>query len=229
MASQDDFRRLALALTLLPVLATGGCATADRPPATVQAGRALFATAFNPEHFFAGDLRPASQEQLVLTATTSSRDDHVPDYALAVAYQCRTRANNRYECRYVARMLRVRGPGLPLLEALARAGTQTERNAALDRANLEWLEADMLDCERAPFAMDMVAMADWGPDVHYGRQRLEVISHPAQIRVRMTGTYATAHYEGWRLGQGVPTAVNYLIETLNPCWRPSSSAPPWRR
>jgi hypothetical protein len=229
MADEDDFRRIALGLLLLAVLATSGCAAADRSPPAVRAGRALFESAFNPDRNFAGDLRPSSEDQLMLTAVASSRDDHAPDFSLAIAYRCLTRANGNYECRYDARMLRMRSPESPLMNELARAATRAERDAALDRANLDWVEADILDCDRALLALDVVGMADWSPDVHYGRQRLEVIPHPAQIRVRMTGTYVTSHYQGWRLGAGVPTAVNRLLEVLAPCWRPSSSAPPWRR
>ena len=229
MANEDDFRRIALCLLLLPVLATSGCAAADRSPPTVRAGRALFENVFNPERNFAGDLRPSSEDQLMLTAVASSRDDHAPDYSLAIAYRCLTRANGNYECRYDARMLRVPPPQAPLMDELARAGTRAERDAALDLADLDWVEADILDCDRALLALDIVGMTDWSPDVHYGRQRLEVIPHPAQIWVRMTGTYATSHYQGWRHGAGVPTAVNRLLEVLAPCWRPSISAPPWRR
>lgn len=225
-------RQVSISIASLVLLTAAGCAGLGRPVSADQAGRRLFETAFNPDNNFAGDLRPSSDDALLLTAAASDRDDYVPAYSLAIAYRCLPAGNDNWQCRYVARLLRTRQVDFPWLVELARARTIAERNAVIEAANLDWLEADVNSCEGGIHAMDSVRIADWRPDIHYALQPMEerqVILHPAMIRVRMTGSYVTSRYRGWRLGPGVPAAVNRLLEVLDPCWRPARSPRPWNR
>lgn len=202
---------------------------------------AVLREAFDPGRNFAGDLRPSSDDELVLSVRASSRDDYAPDYSLAIAYRCTpTDTEGQWRCGYAARLLRVGphnedagfGRSLELFGGARRAASGSDMRARLDRAALQWLEADVDACPQGIFAMDSVRVADWRPDIHYALQPIEereIILHPAAIRVSMRGTYSTATYEGWVLAAGVPEAVRHLLETLEPCWHPADSPRPWRR
>jgi hypothetical protein len=231
------------ALVMQPACAgSGDAAEADAAAeAAMETGRSLFQGAFDPSRNFSGDLRPNSSDELVLTAVASNRDDYAPAYSLAIAYRCLPSGKGgEWQCRFVARMLRVGPPGddqfdrsFALLEHVTGARSTREMNTRLDGAGLEWLEADVESCKGGIYAMDSVRVADWQPDIHPALQPASeterIILHPAMIRVRMSGFVTTSHYEGWVLAAGVPEAVDKLVSTLEPCWKPSTSSPPWRR
>lgn len=229
-------RRHAIIPAAIALLAAASPASAS-PRSAYEAGQMLFGTAFDPERIFAGDLEPSSDDELLLTAAASVRDDYVPGYSLAIAYECYHVPGG---CRYLARMLRV-GPGnldalhdkgFALLQRVREAGSSARVRAALESSKLQWLEADLSRCKGAIAAMDAIRVADWRPDVHYALlpvEQREVILHPAMIRVRMSGSNSTARYQGWVLAPGVPAAVAGFLEVLEPCWFPSPSRPPWRR
>lgn len=204
-------------------------------------GRSLFDSVFNPASLFGGDIRPSSADGLVLTAVGSARDDYVPYYSVAVAYRCvPSGESDTRPCSMFARMLRLgsitddnrMSRGLSLVRSLASTRTPEELNAALDAAELEWLEADVAACEGGIFALDSIRVADWHPDIHYTLQPIEdreIIMHPAMIRVTMSGSYTTSSYQGWVLAPGVPQAVRNFLQVMEPCWRPSDTPRPWRR
>jgi hypothetical protein len=222
------------------ILLQAGCAETNPWVSVYAASHRLFDTAFDPDRNFAGDLRPSSDDGLVLTIVTSGRDDHAPALSLAIAYRCLPNGEGgQWQCRYVARALRV-GPddeeltdrSLALVAAVDGVDDPAAFESVLERANLQWLEADVGACEGGILAMDSIRVADWRPDMHYALQPVEerdVVLHPAMIRVRMTGTYVTSRYQGWVLDNGVPAAACNLLETLEPCWRPSRSPRPWQR
>ncbi|WP_372783694.1 hypothetical protein [Phenylobacterium sp.] len=196
--------------------------------------------AFDPNRSFKGDLTPGGDDQLLLTVWASARDDYAPMYSLAIAYRCvPTETRGQRRCGYTARLLRTglmdnEGFGRSLeLSGQARIATSaSEMRSQLDKASLQWLEADVDACPKGIFAMDSVRVSDWRPDIHFGLQDTkdrEIIMHPAAIRVRMSGTYATSAYEGWVLAAGVPAAVRQLLETLEPCWKPATAPRPWTR
>ena len=219
------------------MLAFAACPASARLLSAGSAGQLLFDGAFNPDRNFAGDLEPSSDDQLILTAAASVRDDYIPGYSLAIAYECYHVPGG---CRYVARILRV-GPGhigamsdrgFALLSRVREAESPARLRAVLESSGLQWLEADLSRCEGGIAAMDSIRIADWRPDVHHALvpvEQRDVILHPAMIRVRMSGSYATSRYEGWVLASGVPAAVARFLEVLEPCWFPSPSRPPWRR
>jgi hypothetical protein len=216
------------------------CATTEGPSATTQ-GQWLFERAFDPELNFADDLEPSSNDQLILTARASNRDDYAPDYSLAVAHVCTLTGepNGRFTCRYLARMLRVRGEGETRIDASGRllhhvraARRANAVAAALDDANLEWLEADLHQCEGALPALVAVQQADWRPDLHMpltSPEQQDILLHPARLWVQMSGDNAATSWRGWRLAAGVAAAVETLVARLGPCWRSSATPRPWER
>ena len=204
---------IGLAAVAMASAGQGRAAQSLTPPDSFDRG--LFAEAFNPHRFFAGELRSNSDDQLILAVAASARDDYAPSYGLAVAYRCLPNtSSDQRRCSMYARLLRVdaAGGGLFPLGRPPRGGwggtrSPEELDAALDEAGLDWLEADVAECEGGIFAMDSIRVADWRPDIHYTLQALEdrqVIMHPAMMRVTMSGSYATSTYQGWVLSPGVP-------------------------
>ena len=227
-------KQLTAAVVLGSLALPTACATTNRPLKIMETGRALFRTAFDPDRNFAGDL-DLWEERLVLTAAASSREDYYPEYSLAIAYR-----HGKSGFVYQARILRVGTPtgetqsslSGKLIERVMRAKSTRETSLLLAGAELQWLEADVGDCKGGIDAMDSIRVTDWQPDVHFGLQEQEereIIIHPAMIKVRMSGSYITSRYEGWRYAEGVPEAVHNLLKTLEPCWKPSPSLPPWER
>ena len=225
---------LAIAIILSPL----GCHAFASP--TAPRGQMALQTAFDPSRNFAGDLVPSSADELVLTASASARDDYAPAYSLAIAYRCTaSEKSGERRCGFTARLLSTGSTteerqALSLrLAAQARfAKSAAEVKTYLDKAEVQWLEADVGACPNGIFAMDSVRVADWRPDIHYALQPVqdrEIIMHPASIRVRMSGTYTTSTYQGWVLAAGVPAAVQQLMDTLQPCWKPATSLRPWDR
>lgn len=222
---------LAVAVSLLSVSAAVAV-----PKKT--AGEVVLDAAFDPVRSFKGDLEGADDE-LVLTAWASARDDYAPAYSLAIAYRCLpTAKEGEYECGYTARMLRTGGRedeferSLALVALAKETADAAEMRQALEGARLEWLEADVEACPNGIFAMDSVRVATWNPDIHpalQAREAREIIMHPAAIRVTMFGSYTRTTYEGWRLADGVPGGIHKLLETLEACWKPGTSRRPWNR
>lgn len=219
------------------LVALGGCAHIAAP---TESGRDVLHAAFDPAMSFAGDLRDGSSDELLLTVWASARDDYAPAYSLAIAYRCLPEEGaETWPCEFRARMLRTAPTisdgfetSLALFHHAREAASAEAMRAYLDEAGLDWLEADVSACPKGIFAMDSVRVADWNPDIHYTLQKLEdraLVLHPAEIRVAMRGTLARSTYQGWVLGNGVPAAVAKLVETLEPCWTPATSPPPWRR
>ncbi len=227
--------RIVSAVLLLAAL--GGGALARSPE---QPGLEVLSAAFDPERTFAGDMRESSDDEFILTVWAAARDNYAPSYSLAIVYRCIPPApSEEWTCGYFARMLRTGtatedgfGTGLALYGHAREAPSASDMRLSLDRAELEWLEADVAACPKGIFAMDSIRVADWNPDIHYMLQEREdrsLILHPAEIRVMMFGSYTRSTYQGWVLANGVPAAVRNLVETLEPCWKPATSPRPWRR
>ncbi len=198
------------------VLLIACCAHKDS--AVNEQRKTLFKTTFNPEKNFANDLKESSDDQLIMTVVTSKRDDYSPDYSLAIAFRWMPSKNGQSYGEYTARMLRVKPTG--------------ELVSSYDIGNFEWVETGLSACEGAITAMDGVRISNWQPDIHFALLNIEdreVIMHPAMIRIEMAGDYTTTTYEGWRLAEGPPAAVRALVATLEPCWKPSKSIPPWEK
>lgn len=230
--------RLYALVVMLVMGDVAGCASVHE---TATPGVMVLHDAFDPVRNFAGDLRPSSDDELVLSVRASARDNYAPDYSLAIAYRCTpSDIAGQWRCGYAARLLRV-GPSdddgrfersLLLFNQARSIESVADERTRLDQAPLQWLEADLDTCPNGVFAMDSVRVADWRPDIHYALQPVEqreIILHPAAIVVRMHGTYATSIYEGWVLAPGVPAAIRHLLDTLEPCWRAADSPKPWRR
>ena len=232
-----------VSLLSIALLGTTGCSAIEEeylPEARDGPGQAVLDAAFDPDSAFAGDLRDSSDDELILAVWASARDDYAPAYSLAIAYRCiSSGAADEWSCGYFARMLRTGNTiddgfdkSLLLFAQAQEARSASEMKRHLDAAALQWLEADVAECADGIFAMDSIRVASWNPDIHYRLQEVEdrkLILHPAAIKVTMRGSYTTSTYKGWLLANGVPAAVQHLVDTLEPCWKPANSPRPWHR
>ena len=197
---------------------TSSCSTIQSET-IYKRGKNLFKTTFDPEQNFAGEIIENSLDELIMTVTTSRRDDYLPDYSLAIAYRVVPVSDDKLQGQYIGRMLRVKKTDEPF-------------GFSYKPENLDWMEVNLWDCNGAIAAMDNVRKSDWQPDIHYSLldvEDREIISHPAEMKVTMTGNYVTTTYKGWRLANGVPAAVREMVSVLEPCWKPSNSPTPWEK
>lgn len=208
-----------------------------------EEANAQFASLFDPDRFFAGELGDRHDDsELLLSIQASARDDSLPSYALAVAVLVEPGEKpGQSVLAYRARMLSVRltDDGGDFEDAARIAGNFQHGDAppeTLERARragqLHWVEADLWKCAGAVAAFDAVRAADWRPDWHHSRLKPEaqtVIVHPAAVWVTMNGTVGRSSYRGWRMADGVPAEVRKFMGVLEPCWVPAAAAPPWSR
>jgi len=162
---------------------TSSCSTIQSET-IYKRGKNLFKTTFDPEQNFAGEIIENSLDELIMTVTTSRRDDYLPDYSLAIAYRVVPVSDDKLQGQYIGRMLRVKKTDEPF-------------GFSYKPENLDWMEVNLWDCNGAIAAMDNVRKSDWQPDIHYSLldvEDREIISHPAEMKVTMTGNYVTISY-----------------------------------
>jgi len=168
-----------------------------------------------------------------------------PVYSIAVQNGCEDEKAPLPACteRRVARMVRApigprgterpRWRGTDLVERIFRSGARSERaiKAQLDKAGLEWLEADLQAC---PGAMAMLASAEaaqWGPYTRPPRPdgAIVVTLHADTIEVGFEVPDGRVTWSG--LGrEGTPARWAYdFAALLEPCWKPAPAPTPWRR
>jgi hypothetical protein len=224
---------------LLIVRLTGAfaCAAVARP-LKANTAQAALDEAFDPDRIFKGEIRPNSDDEVILTALVGIPDGRIPsipDYSLAIAYRCiDDKASHTTHCCFTARMLRagVRPEDRQWAGQARFAKDAGEMRSMLDTTGPQWLEADVDACPNGIHAMDTIRIASWNPDTHYALLPMkdrQVILDPSMTRVSMKGTYVTSTYYGWAGANGVPVAVRKLTETLEPCWKPATAPRPWRR
>lgn len=194
------------------------------------------ALAFDPARFFPGRPAPA------ISIRYLGDDYGYPVYAIAVRRGCTDNDSDevRKTCgeRLTARMVRspyngnpprVRARGQRLFALLSQS--QPASDAALlpllDKAGLEWLEADIHTC---PTAMAHLAT---GRDLRFSPafdqvKQVEIILHADTISFEVGEYLERSRYHGW-LKPGSPGAwANDFAASLEPCWKPAAALVPWQ-
>ena len=195
------------------------------------------ALAFDPARFFPERSEPAM-------AVRYLGDDYgFPVYAIAVRRGCTDAdlGEARRTCgdRLIARMVRspyegkpprARARGQRLFAMIAKSPPQSDDALlrSLDKAGLEWLEADIRKC---PIAMAHLATGQdprFSSVLNQTRQMPEIVLHADKISFEIGEYLMRSRYEGW-LKPGSPGAwENDFAASLESCWKPSTALVPWR-
>jgi len=218
--------------------------------------------ALTPARNFAGDLH--EYDDPVLTVVYRGDDYDVPVYSLAVSSVC-IKPTPENDCGYdeskfVARIVRPpildpddrpRSAGYRLLSALAKrkANSRPSIRDALDHGLVQWLEANIAECDGAIDAMEAVRQANWKTEpsaswnARFNPNPDGVITlslHADTVTISYIGDNSKSSYVGViedyntnlddsSKTQHVSAMVAKLNETLEPCWTKANSKPPWHR
>jgi hypothetical protein len=195
------------------------------------------ALAFDPNKLFDG--RAGGTD--VVTVAYAGDDFGWPVFSMAIRRSCLEREKMGPHCtwRRVARMVRSPAPpdlrrprqrGSLLMARMLRSDGPTR--LGLDRAGLEWVEADLDSCPGAIPKFQEGRSATWVPaDVFAsGRPPMHApVMHADNVKVVFADSSRRSTYNGY-VAPGSPAqwAVE-LAATLDRCWRPLTAVPPWQR
>jgi hypothetical protein len=194
------------------------------------------ALAFDPGRFF------PERSQSVMSVRYLGDDYAYPVYAIAVRKGC-TREDQgtaRQTCgeRLTARMVRSTFQGIPprprargqrLFGAIAREQPKSDEALLrlLDKGELEWLEADVLQCPPAMAHLATSRDLQFSPVIDQSEPS-EIVLHADRITFEVSDYLVKSRYEGW-LKPGSPGAWAYAFAaSLEACWKPSTAIVPWR-
>lgn len=197
------------------------------------------ALAFDPARFF--DL---GRETLHLRYRG---DDYGwPVWTIAMRRQCDFQgAYKPCRQRHLARMVRSPGSDDAAVrprwsgQALVRDVEKRVANgdklaAAIEAAQPEWMEADLLRCPSAQALLNRVGDARWVSPVSIGSLDAKgppppLALHADTIEVTIPAYLAYARYVGM-VHEGTPAArANDVAQALEPCWIPATDPAPWTK
>lgn len=103
---------------------------------------------------------------------------------------------------------------------------------ALDKAGLEWVEADVAGCPGAAAQMAKAEGLQWIQPGLLAPQpdgdAIELVIHADTIKVEFRALQRTSAYHCW-IAPGSPAEwAKQLADALESCWRPLAALPPWR-
>lgn len=192
--------------------------------------------AFDPGRFFPERSEPEMSVRYL-------GDDYAyPVYTIAVRKGCTLddQGETRRTCgeRLTARMVRSSLQGTPsrprargqrLFGAIAEASPQSDEALLqlLDRAELEWLEADIRQCSTAMAHLATGRDLQFSPIIDQA-EPAEIVLHADKITFEVSDYLVKSRYEGW-LKPGSPGVwANDFAASLETCWKPSTAMVPWR-
>lgn len=180
----------------------------------------------------------------MISINYSGDDFGVPVYAIAIVKGCPTDRPWRPDClkTRTARMVRAPAPpditrprqrGYLLLERIAKEGasTRVDLSARLDRAKLEWMEADIGQCPAAGDVLGQSGQLTWVPSQFYTTDPAtppDIVLHADTVEIRFSSSLKSTSYKGIIEGQPAEWGVA-LAALLEPCWRAATVPVPWRR
>lgn len=114
----------------------------------------------------------------------------------------------------------------------ADADTREQLAATLDKAGLEWMEADLANCPAATKLIQQSGKIGWVPVEVYSPNPDEprgIVLHADMLQVTFASFARRSSYHGYA-AEGSPASwAVELGEALETCWRPSTATRPWRR
>lgn len=193
--------------------------------------------AFDPKTLF-GDQPRASD---FITIAYVGDEFGSPVYSMAIRQGCLDGEKTGRHCASRRTVRMVRAPAPPDLSRPRERGSHLIRHllrsegplrSALDRAGLEWLEAELNDCPAAAEKFQNAGSLTWVPPElyapHSGGMR-GIVLHADQVEVTFEEPARRSTYSGY-VAEGSPAewAVQFA-EALEGCWRPATAPAPWRR
>lgn len=192
--------------------------------------------AFDPARFF------ADHSALAMSVRYLGDDYAYPVYTVAVRKGCTNddQGEARRKCgeRLLARMVRSPFNGTPprprargqrLFGAIAKAQPRDDKALLqlLDKAELEWLEADVRQC---PTAMAHLAT---GQDLRFSpligqSEPAEIVLHADKVTFEVSDYLVSSRYEGWLKPASPGAWANDFAASLETCWKPSKAVVPWQ-
>lgn len=232
--SRYGMTRLAPLAAILVAVATPAMAQ-DAPGYDVAERTRVLA--FDPGRFFAERLRPA------IAISYRGDDTGMPVYTIAVRKGCVVggQPDPDLDCgqRLIARMLRAPFPGTPrrprergyrLIGTLKQAGTGNDDalRQGLDKAGLEWVEADVRQCTPAMAQLATLPDLHFAAGIDFDQRLAPIVLHADTIRFDLDDFLVTARYEGWAKPGTAGAWANAFAKSLEGCWKPASAPVPWR-
>jgi hypothetical protein len=200
------------------------------------------ALAFDPATYFPSRfIRDGAMIRIAYTG-----DDYAwPVYSLAVAKGCLDEEPRSKDClsRLTARMVRAPAPadlqrprqrGAHMVRELARrqAASPSSMPSHLSALKVEWLEADLRSCPGATSLLARSADLSWVPKEISNPDASDLVSpvlHADMVEVVFERYARRSTWRGYIAGNSPAAWAVELAETLEPCWKPARTAPPWRR
>lgn len=195
------------------------------------------AMAFDPARFFGERPRP------YMSIRYMGDDYGYPVYAIAVAKGCTDTdiGEARRTCgdRLTARMVRApfagepprpraRGQRLFGMIATEAPGDEAALLRTLDKAGLEWLEADVRSCPAAMAHLATGRTLAFSPVLDGPGDLGDIVLHADKVSFEVGDYLVRSRYDGW-LKPGTPAAwANAFARSLETCWKPAAATVPWR-
>jgi hypothetical protein len=192
--------------------------------------------AFDPARYFTGE-----NARDLLRITYRGDDYDFPVWSLTIRNGCLTepRLPPCFKQR-IARMVRAPVPsggaerprwrGMALVSALEDAKSERDVADRLDKAGLDWVEADVTACPGAMDALKAVVEVRWPsaatllPSDDFPPMAL----HADKVTVEIPTFLHDVRFSGAAFEGSPGAAAVRFAETLEPCWKPATAPVPWR-
>lgn len=191
--------------------------------------------AFDPSTYF-------DDPQFDLIHIAYHGDDYDwPYYAIAIRRNCDHGTKEGCEVRFQARRVKVpvepserpRKSGSRFVhKVMQKAERSADLRPVLDQAGLMWEETDLKACPNAIKVLAEASGLEWVRKTTVAPVKgdeIRIALHADKITVAFNDYLQEATYYG-ALYEGTPAAwVDKLAQTLEPCWKPATAPPPWRK
>ncbi|WP_315764122.1 hypothetical protein [Sphingomonas sp. Y38-1Y] len=211
---------------------------AQMPPIGVEPQETIIKLAFDPARLFGNRSHALVEIQYL-------GDDYAfPVYAIAIQRDCVGKRGPNCQPTLIARMVRApnaktverpRWAGAAIVGRVKQAGAKTADQVALvlDELELDWLEADLSSCPGAMAVVPDAERAEWVPPAvtrPKAIRPIEMFLHFDKVTVSFAGDYTRKTTFSGRIADHLPSGwAIRLAAALEPCWRPATEPPPWRR
>lgn len=203
---------------------------------TFDVKAAINRLAFDPARYFADQ-----RGEDLLRITYRGDDYDFPVWSLTIRNGCLPgQPRPSFFKGRVARMVRAPVPeigaerprwrGMALVNALGDARSEGEVTDRLDKAGLEWVEADMATCPGGMDALKAIADARWPSASRLlpSDEMEPIVLHADKMTVEVPAFLHHVRFSGAIFPGNPGEAAVKLARALDPCWKPTNAPVPWR-